>query len=104
MRVNRTLNIMSLHYIITQHLFCKIQHMCFLRNNIICYNSESLKLMVPFLRCKLINDRRKGRMKGEKGEQVEAGDTEEWRGKTRKLLSAKGGHRCAEQKSLHWLL
>lgn len=54
--------------------------------------------MVPFLQCKLINDR-KETMKEEKGKQVEAGEMEERKGKTRKLLSTKGGHRCAEQKA-----
>ncbi len=58
----------------------------------------SLKLMVYFVRRKLINDR-KQRMKEEKGKQAEAGEMEERRGKTRKLLSTKGGHRCAEQKA-----
>lgn len=76
----------------------KIQHTSLLGPKRICYYSISLKLMVPFLQCKLINDR-KETMKEEKGKQVEAGEMEERKGKTRKLLSTKGGHRCAAQKA-----
>lgn len=38
-------------------------------------------------------------MKEEQSKQEEAGETQERKGKTRKLLSTKGGHRCAEKKA-----
>ena len=60
--------------------------------------------MAPSAQCKLINDRKE--RKQEKGDQVWLGEMKERReerkgniGETRKLLSTKGGHRCAEQKA-----
>lgn len=81
------LNIISLHYIIKQQCLGKIRHMSFKNPKRICYYSISLKLMVPFLQCKLINDREE-RMK-EESKQEEAGEMQERKSKTRKLLSTK---------------